>query len=207
MLNLRSSRFQKTVAIAAMLAAPAMALAHPGHGSAETQGIEAGFFHPVRGADHILAMVAVGLLAVQAARREASSRALWILPASFVSAMAIGAALGMGGVAIPFVEHGILASIFILGAMLTAAFRLPLAASAGLCALMAIFHGHAHGSEAPADASGLTYAIGFMLATSILHLAGIGAGMGLSKLASPTRTDFAVRALGGTIAIAAFFVA
>ena len=46
----------------------------------------------------------------------------------------------------------------------------------GAVGLFAIFHGHAHGSEVPLDASGFEYGIGFMLATAVLHAVGIGIG-------------------------------
>ncbi len=41
----------------------------------------------------------------------------------------------------------------------------------------AVFHGHAHGAELPAGASGLTYSIGFVAATGTLHAVGIGIGV------------------------------
>ena len=46
-----------------------------------------------------------------------------------------------------------------------------------LVGLFAIFHGHAHGAEMPPDVSGTAYASGFMLATALLHCAGIAIGL------------------------------
>ena len=156
---------------------PTLAHAHPGHG-AGTGGIGWGLAHPFTGLDHILAMIAVGLWAVQLGRR-----ALWVLPLSFVSAMAAGAALGMGGVSLPFVEPAILASVIVLGALVAFATRLPLGASAALVAVAALFHGQSHGSEMPADASGFLAALGFVIATAMLHASGILAGLMLQGIA------------------------
>ena len=156
---------------------PTLAHAHPGHG-AGTGGIGWGLAHPFTGLDHILAMIAVGLWAVQLGKR-----ALWVLPLSFVSAMAAGAALGMGGVSLPFVEPAILASVIVLGALVAFATRLPLGASAALVAVAALFHGQSHGSEMPADASGFLAALGFVIATAMLHASGILAGLMLQGIA------------------------
>ena len=156
---------------------PTLAHAHPGHG-AGTGGIGWGLAHPFTGLDHILAMIAVGLWAVQLGKR-----ALWVLPLSFVSAMAAGAALGMGGVSLPFVEPAILASVIVLGALVAFATRLPLGASAALVAVAALFHGQSHGSEMPADASGFLTALGFVIATAMLHASGILAGLMLQGIA------------------------
>src|SRR5258708_19241655 len=144
----------------ALALVPTLAHAHPGHG-AETGGIGWGLAPPFTGLDHILAMVGVGLWAVQLGKR-----ALWLLPLSFVSAMAAGAALGMSGLRLPFVEPAILASVIGLGALVAFAARLPLGASAAAVALAALFHGQAHGSEIPAGAAGFQPATGFFISTA-----------------------------------------
>jgi urease accessory protein len=53
----------------------------------------------------------------------------------------------------------------------------------GIVGLFAIFHGHAHGTEMPLDATGGTYAAGFMLATALLHTAGIALGFAIGRIA------------------------
>ncbi len=80
--------------------APAAALAHPGHDGAG--GLVHGFFHPVTGIDHVLAMIAVGVLAAQY-----GGRALWLVPMSFLVAMAAAGAVGMAGIPVQIVEVGI----------------------------------------------------------------------------------------------------
>ena len=163
------------LAIVALTLAPVLAQAHPGH---DASGFASGLAHPMHGLDHILAMVAVGLWAAQL-----GGRARWLVPASFVSVMAIGGALGMAGVAMPFAEQGIFASVLILGVLIAAAARLPLAASMSIVGLFALCHGHAHGLEMPGTAAGLSYGAGFVIATVLLHATGIGAGLMMQRFA------------------------
>ena len=49
--------------------------------------------------------------------------------------------------------------------------------AAVLVGFFAIFHGHAHGTELPAGENGLTYSVGFVIATGCLHAAGIAIGL------------------------------
>ena len=189
-----SARLSAPVAALAVALAPAIASAHTGIGRAA--GFLHGFWHPVGGIDHVLAMVAVGLLAAQL-----GGRALWAVPATFVAVMATGGALGMAGVALPAVEVGIALSVLVLGLLVLAGRRWPLGLAMALVAVFAVFHGHAHGSEMPVDASGLSYGLGFMLATALLHLAGIGLGIGLGRLAA-TEGGRLIQASGAAIALA-----
>ncbi len=149
--------------VVALLAATP-ALAHPGH---EVVGFAAGVAHPFGGWDHLAAMIAVGALA-----GVIGGRARWGLPGSFLVGMALGGALGMAQVALPMVEAGILASVVVLGAAVAAWVRLPLAAALPLVLAFGVFHGHAHGTEMAAG-SGADYALGFLLATAVLHGAGL----------------------------------
>jgi urease accessory protein len=174
---------------------PSFAYAHVGVG--DTVGFAHGVAHPLRGLDHILAMVAVGLWAAQH-----GGRARWIIPASFVLVMAFGGFVGTTGILVPFVEPGIVLSVLVLGVLVAAAVRLPLFASALIVGLFAIFHGHAHGVEMPPNASGLAYGAGFVLATAFLHALGIclallGRRVGQSKLA---------RISGGVIAMSGVYL-
>jgi urease accessory protein len=170
---------------------PALAQAH--HLPGEANGFSSGFSHPLFGLDHVLAMVAVGLWAAQL-----GGRSRWMVPSAFVILMTVGGALGMTGVHVPMVETGILSSVLVLGILIAAAVRLPTVAGMALVGLFAIFHGHAHGTEIPAAASGFTYALGFVLATIALHACGIGLGM----LAQKRMIAPALRFAGAAIAIA-----
>jgi urease accessory protein len=160
---------------AAFTLVPTAALAHAGIG--DGHGFVHGFAHPLGGLDHILAMVTVGIFAWQL-----GGRALWLVPASFVLAMAAGGALGIAGMPVPFVELGIAASVIVLGAIVALGANVPLAVAMGLAALFAIFHGHAHGTEMPQDAAGTVYAAGFMMATALLHAGGIALGFAIGRI-------------------------
>jgi urease accessory protein len=115
----------------------------------------------------------------------------------FPLVMAAGGVLGILGVPLPGVEIGIATSAVILGMMVALAAQPPLWVAAVLVGAFAIFHGHAHGAELPADADAVAYSVGFVIATGCLHLAGIGFGL----LAQWPAGRMAVRAAGGAIAI------
>jgi urease accessory protein len=158
------------LAVVLVLTASAPAMAHPQQGQA--QGFLTGVRHPMSGLDHVLAMVSVGLWGAQL-----GAPAVWLLPVAFPMMMAVGGFLGLMGVALPGVEIGIALSALMLGAMVALEARPPLAVAATLVAFFAIFHGHAHGTELPAGADGLSYSIGFVLATGCLHAIGIAIGL------------------------------
>ena len=165
------------------------ALAHVGDHS--HMSFTEGLLHPFSGVDHVLAMVAVGLWASQL-----GGRALWLLPLTFPAVMALGAALGISGVALPWVEIGIAGSVMVLGAVVALALRPSLAISVPLIGAFALLHGYSHGVELPPSASALSYGAGFIAATLVLHAVGIATGLIAGRL--PVR--FAARTAGGAIA-------
>jgi urease accessory protein len=174
-----------------LLASATPAFAHPGH--LAVFGFGDGFAHPLGGLDHVLAMVAVGLLAAQI-----GGRALWALPVAFLSMMIVGFAIGFSGSSLPFVEIGIALSAVAFGAVLALRRGLPLALAAGLVGVFAIFHGHAHGAEMPAEAAAFGYAAGFIAATALLHGVGLALGFGLARISAPR----VLQAAGGGVALA-----
>jgi len=137
----------------------------------EASGFLTGFLHPISGADHVLAMVAVGLWGAQL-----GSPAIWVLPLAFPLVMAMGGIIGFLGVPIPGVEYGIAASAIMLGAAVAFELRPPIVVAGLLVGFFAIFHGHAHGTELPPGQSALLYSMGFVIATGCLHALGIGIG-------------------------------
>jgi len=180
----------KRVLPVVLLLLPSVAVAHTGeHGA----GFASGLLHPISGLDHILAMVAVGLLA-----GATGGRAVWAMPLTFLTALLIGGALGAGGVPVPAVEPMILASIVLLGAIVALQVHLPMAVILPAIAAFGIAHGHAHGTEGP-GAGLLAYAAGFTLATAGLHLAGLGLGLALRGTTA--------RALGAGTAVAGLALA
>lgn len=163
------------LALAIVLLTPAIAFAHTGAG--DTAGFMHGFEHPIGGIDHVLAMVAVGVFAF-----VLGGRALLLVPLSFVAMMVVGFALGIAQVDVPFVELGIALSSVVIGAAAALGRPMPVALAAGLVGVFAIFHGHAHGAEMPETAGGITYALGFVVATAMLHATGIAAAMGATRV-------------------------
>jgi urease accessory protein len=156
---------------ALLMASPALAHLAPGeHGS-----FIAGATHPISGADHVLAIVAVGLWAALL-----GGKALWAVPSAFVGAMGLGFLASLAGLPLPLVEPMIMASIVILGLLVAISARLPLPAVASVVAAFAVFHGHAHGAEM-GGASAMTYLAGFAVSTAALHAAGLGLGLILGR--------------------------
>lgn len=139
-------------------------------------GLLHGFFHPLSGLDHVLAMLAVGLLAASTV-----GRLVWILPLTFVVVMGLGGLLGVLTLPSVLAEHGIILSLLVLGGLIYRGGYLPQWVGIVLIVLFALCHGYAHGSEMPQRVSIISYAIGFMLATSLLHLCGIGMALLLRK--------------------------
>jgi urease accessory protein len=180
--------------VAAFILAPALAQAHAQAG--EASGFLTGFLHPLSGFDHIIAMVAVGLWGAQL-----GAPAIWMLPVTFPMVMAFGGFLSLIGAPIPGVEIGIALSGVLLGAAVMIEHRPPLFIAAALVAIFAIFHGHAHGAELPPGDSGLTYSIGFVIATGLLHACGIGVG----AIHRWSYGRLALRAVGGLISAGGVF--
>ncbi|MFA5951141.1 MAG: HupE/UreJ family protein [Hyphomicrobium sp.] len=174
------------VTLAVALSTPAAA--HVGVGDAH--GFARGFAHPIGGLDHVLAMIAVGIFAA-----NLGGRALWLVPATFVLMMAVGGAIGIAGIDLPYVEIGIAISVIVLGTAVALRTPLPTVAAMSLVGFFAVFHGHAHGAEMPADASGMGYAEGFMLATALLHMLGVGIGLLIGRIGSGAAR---VSQIGGT---------
>ncbi|GEO13197.1 HupE/UreJ family protein [Microvirga aerophila] len=172
----------------ALLSTPALAHA----GGAGMSGFFSGFMHPIAGADHVLAMVAVGLLAP-----ILGGQALWAVPGSFVLMMLVGGALGFSGINIPAAEIGILASIVVLGSAVATGRSWATGTAALVVGAFAVFHGYAHGVEMPAAAGATAYSLGFATATALLHGAGVLAGMTLFGKPQVVRLAGAATAVAG----------
>ncbi len=162
-------------AVASGAGLAALAVATPSFaadiGGADAGGFLSGFLHPIFGFDHLLAMVAVGLLSVQI-----GGRAIWTVPATFVAALGLGGALGVFGVALPQVEGAIALSVFALGLVIALHGPLLTPIAMAFVAFFAMFHGHAHGVEMPRLDAPEFYFLGFMAASALLHLTGVGLG-------------------------------
>ena len=131
-----------------------------------------GLAHPFTGVDHLLAMASVGIIAALATSR----RVAWLTPVAFVGGMICGGILGMLGVGLPAGDSLIAASVLACGALLLLGTDriegwLPIVA-----AVFGLFHGVAHGAEAPSVAQPIAYVAGFVIATCALHASGAAAG-------------------------------
>ncbi len=185
-------RFSTTPWLIAVIAVlPGAALAHTEVGVAG--GLLSGFLHPMLGLDHLVAMVAVGLWGAQL-----GAPLLVALPITFPLMMALGAVLGVAGVPLQGAEIAIALSSIALGAFVVLAWRPNQTWVAVLpVAFFALFHGHAHGVELPVAANPLAYGLGFVVATGLLHLAGIGIGLLNTRAALGARV---VRGCGAAVA-------
>jgi len=183
--------------LASLLLLPGGALAHQQAGVTGA-GFLTGLLHPLSGVDHVLAMLAVGMWGAQL-----GSPAIWVLPVAFPQVMALGGVAGILGLPLPGLEIGVTASVIVLGLMIALARRPPLWAASLLVGFFAVFHGHAHGAELPAQTSALAYSAGFVIATGAIHLTGIGIGF----VTLLPRGAGMLRAGGSAIALAGLVLA
>ncbi|MFO1146143.1 MAG: HupE/UreJ family protein [Rhodospirillales bacterium] len=184
--------FHLSAVAAAMALLPTAALAHTGVG--DTAGFSHGFLHPLTGIDHILAMMMVGVFAWQL-----GGRALWLVPITFVLVMALGGALGVAGVDVPFVETGIALSVIVLGAVVAFRVKAPVAIAMALVGLCDLSRSYARLGDAemppgwPMSAS--------CSQAALLHAGGIGLGFLIGKI-SEERGPAIVRATGAVSIVA-----
>jgi urease accessory protein len=192
--NRMYSKFIRSCIVLNAIVFCSVANAHPGHGL----DIMAGVSHPFLGLDHVLAMVAVGVWACQL-----GGRAVWLVPASFVTLMALAGSVGMGGVALPVIESGIATSVLLLGFLIAFAVKVRPTLAAIIVALFAVFHGYSHGVEMPSLAAAWQYGLGFLLATAVLHGLGLLLGNALRERTLWVRGAGALVAASGVWMMAA----
>ena len=187
----------KTLALTVLLL-PMAASAHTGADGGMHHGFVTGFMHPLTGADHLAAMVAVGLWSALAARRGLDL--LWA-PLAFAGMLLVGALTGLAGVQLPAVEPMIAASLLVLGLLVATRIHLPAAGAAAVVGVFAIFHGVAHGHELAGEQGAALTLAGMVGATVLLHLSGIAIGWALRHANAwlPRVAGAAVVALGATL--------
>jgi urease accessory protein len=164
---------------ALLLLLPSISWAHMGADAGLHHGFVAGFLHPLTGADHLAAMVAVGLWSALVAER-AWPDLLWA-PLGFAGMLLVGALAGFAGVQLPAVEPMIAASVLVLGLLVATRWRMSGMAAAALVGTFAVFHGVAHGREFAGGADAGATLAGMLVATVFLHMAGIGFGLTLCR--------------------------
>ncbi len=148
--------------VAATLAMPAMAWAHPGHGG----GLVEGLAHPLTGWDHLLAMLAVGVLGARM-----GGRAIWALPLAFVLALAIGAMLGVAELTWGPVETVVALSVVGLGLWMASGQNLPIKLGVAAVAFFGLYHGMAHGAEVIGNP--VAFMVGMVVMSALLHFSGV----------------------------------
>ena len=193
---MRPYALRPTIALLATLVGLAATPAFAHVGAGDHFSFLSGFEHPLGGLDHLAAMIAVGLWAA-----VAGGKRVWVWPVAFVATMIVGGILGRAGVALPMVEPAIALSVVGLGVLVAATVTVPVGLGAAIVAAFAIFHGYAHGAEAPAT-GWLAYAAGFVAATAMLHLVGIG----IARVMERSAGLVPVRAVGGAMAVLGVFL-
>jgi urease accessory protein len=159
---------------------PLLLVLVPGHAAAHVTGVAGGFAggfaHPLTGPDHFLAMLAVGLWGAQM-----GGRSVWMLPVAFPLIMTMGGIAGMAGLPMVGVETGVAVSVLVLGLSIAMVWQPPEPVPLILIGIFAVFHGYAHGVELPSAADPAAYAVGFVLATGLIHILGIALGLVLNR--------------------------
>ena len=166
----RKKIFQSILFALLLSAIPSVAYAHDGT-NLPLGGFLSGMVHPVLGYDHLLAMLSVGILSAQI-----GGRAIWTVPATFVSVMALGGLLGLIDIGLNVTELGIAISLVILGLVIAAERSISTRIAMVGVGFFAIFHGYAHGAEMPDTAQPFLYASGFLVGTALIHIAGVVIG-------------------------------
>jgi urease accessory protein len=162
------------------------------HSSQSGGGFLSGLSHPVLGIDHLLAMLSVGILSAQI-----GGKAIWTVPATFVIVMTLGGFIGIGSIALWFIEPSIALSVLVLGLAIAFDRKMPVVVIMLFVAFFAFAHGYAHGMEMPAVADPFIFSAGFVLGTTLIHLAGLGIG----AIAGKNKVGIkALRLAGGIIA-------
>ncbi len=175
------------------------ALAHSGDSHAS--GLVSGLLHPLFGADHVLAMIAIGLLTFQSTGYRKP-----VTPLLFILMMGLGAVAGLLQIGFPFAEQGILGSVILLGGALAFGKHIHPVILLPFIALFGVSHGFAHGVEMPSAASAALYFSGFLAATAFLIAAGYVAGETITNL-SRSLSSKLIRASGLAIALSGFGLA
>jgi urease accessory protein len=191
---MKNSNATKIIAAYGLLMLTSGAYAHTGADAGGHHGFLAGLAHPFTGADHMAAMLAVGLWSALVARRAGPSL-LWA-PLGFMLALWAGAWMGLQGVTVPAVEPMIAASLLVIGLLVAVRLRLPGPLAAAVVGVFAAFHGAAHGMELAGTAQAWPVLAGMLLTTGLLHAAGIAIGWALRR-----HNAWLARGAGGAIAL------
>lgn len=129
------------------------------------EGLLSGLAHPVIGFDHLVFVIAIGLLAAITQQGMAPILA-------FLGTAALGTGIHLLSFNLPMPEVFIALSVLALGAMLAFSKKLPLPTFLSFAALAGLFHGYAYGeSIMGAETTPIgAYLIGFTLIQLVIAL-------------------------------------
>ena len=159
-----------------------------------------GLSMPVHGLDHVLVTFAIGLIAVQI-----GGYALWAVPAAFSLLLLLGGVANVSGIAVPFAEHAIFASIIVLGGLLAYRKQLPLLMGLAVVAFFAMFHGVALVGEGPHNGWFFVFALGCLIAACAVLGGGMTVGLLLKRLNQAQAIRYAGWGMIGAAALIAIF--
>lgn len=157
-------RIKNWLVAALLLVSPSL-YAHTG-GDIE-HSLISGLLHPLTGIDHLLVLMAVGLIAA-----KQGGKALFAFPAIFLALMAAGALLNAYGIQIPFVESLLALSLVAFGLLLTIKQKQRAEIFFLGVSFFAVFHGYAHAAEIPVNADAVKYFSALMLMSLAICVGG-----------------------------------
>ena len=113
---------------------------------------------------------------------QMGGRRIWSLPMSFPLIMCVGALIAITKVySFVFVEQIIALSVIVLGFVVFFKWSPNELIAIIIISVFALFHGYAHGYELPKANDPISFIIGFVLSTGLIHLFGIGIGCIFNK--------------------------
>jgi urease accessory protein len=157
------------VALLLFLLCPQISLAHDVFGISALSG---GLLHPILGPDHLLAMIAVGIISA-----KIGGHSIWAVPSTFVISLIFGSYAGMNHIDFPLLEEGIALSVLLLGSgiFIRGQKNNPLLTYV-VVGIFGLYHGNSHGREFLSGSMPGLYTIGFVISTIGLHLIGVFTG-------------------------------
>jgi urease accessory protein len=168
--------------------------------SAQAGAFYAGLLHPLTAPEHVLPMLALGLLAGQRGLNQSQGVLL-----AFVVALAAGAGLAPSGTAPGWISLLNVGSLVVIGVLVAAAWRWPAALLYALALGFGATHGYANGAALPPDLSPPIFALGLVAATLLTTGYGLVVADALSRL-KPAWPRVAVRVAGSWVAAVGIFV-
>ena len=167
--------FRSALLFAAIVCTPALLQAHHAEFMVD-KAFSQGMSMPLHGVDHMLVIIAVGLIAAQL-----GGRAVWAIPSVFMVSILMGGLLNVAGVPIPFLEFGILASVALCGGMLAWGRAMSLTATVGTVSVFAVLHGEALIANDGFVRSLPLFVLGCVASAAFLLAIGISLGVLLRK--------------------------